>query len=412
MLDLKFIEDNISLVKQGMTAKNKDPNLVDELLMEVKKRKEVSVKVESLRARRNLLNKDSIQEGKEIKEELKVLEPKLKELEQKIYSILYKIPNLPADDVKKGKNESENEIVKKWGEPTKFDFTPKDHLELGEKNNLIDINRAAKISGSRFGYLENDAVLLEFALVKFAMDFLIEKNFTPIIPPVLINKKMMSGMGYLENGGEEDMFYLPDDDLFLVGTSEQSIVPMFADEILEKSNLPKRFIGFSSCFRREAGTYGKDTRGILRVHQFDKLEMVSFTKKEEGKKEHELFLSIEEEFIQKLNIPYQVVKMCTGDLGHPVVKKYDLEAWMPGQNKYREITSTSNTTDYQARRLNIKYVTDDKNKEFVHIINGTAFAIGRIIIAILENFQQKDGSIKIPEVLQQYMGKKYIKSST
>lgn len=408
MLDIKFIRENIEAVKKGTENKNRDPKLVDEALSFDVKRRDLLSKIEELRAKRNTLGKDDIQEGKRIKDELKDFEPKLKSVEEKLNTFLYLIPNLPASDVKVGKEESENEVVKKWGEPTKFDFIPKDHLELAENLELIDVNRAGKVSGTRFAYLKNEAVLLEFALVELAMKTLIEKGFTPVIPPVLISRKAMSGMGYLEHGGEEDMFLLPKDELFLVGTAEQSIGPMHMDETLDGNKLPLRYSGFSTCFRREAGSYGKDTRGILRVHQFDKVEMFTITSPEEGDKEHEFLLSIEEELVQKLKIPYQVIKMCTGDLGHPAARKYDLEAWMPGQNKYREITSTSTTTDYQSRRLNIRYKKEGK-VDFVHILNGTAFAIGRMIIAIIENYQQKDGSVQIPEVLQNYVGKKEIK---
>ncbi|MEX2007163.1 MAG: serine--tRNA ligase, partial [Candidatus Levyibacteriota bacterium] len=226
--------------------------------------------------------------------------------------------------------------------------------------------------------------------------------------PVLIKKETMQGLGYMENGGEEDMFRLAEDGMILVGTAEQSIVPMHKDEVFQKKDLPKRYVGFSSSFRREAGSYGKDTRGILRVHQFDKVEMVSFVPAEEGDREHEYLLSLEEKLWKALRIPYQVVKMVTGDLGFPVARKYDLEAWIPSQSKYREVTSTSTTTDFQARRLNIKY-QDGEDKKFVHILNGTAFAIGRTIVAILENYQQEDGSVLVPEVLQKYLGKSVIK---
>lgn len=408
MLDLKFIRDNPDLVKKGTASKKRDSKLVDEVLTLDEKRREILMKIESLRAKRNTLSKDNVQEGKKLKEELNGLEPKLKEIEGKLYAIQTEIPNLPAKDVKEGKNDSENEVVKKWGEPPKFNFPAKDHLDLGIALELIDVEKGGKVSGTRFAYLKNEAVLLEFALVQFALKNLIAKGFSPIIPPVLIKRKSMWGMGYLENGGEEDMFNLPKDNLFLVGTSEQAIGPMHSDEIIDSKKLPLRYVGFSSCFRREAGSYGKDTRGILRVHQFDKVEMFSFVKKEDDDKEHDFLLSLEEEMVQKLKIPYQVVKMCTGDLGHPAARKYDLEAWMPGQNKYREITSTSTVTDYQARRLNIRYKKSDGKVEFVHMLNGTAFAIGRMIIAILENYQQKDGSIKIPDVLQEYVGKKEI----
>ncbi|MBI4153466.1 serine--tRNA ligase, partial [Candidatus Woesebacteria bacterium] len=341
-------------------------------------------------------------EGKKIKEELKGKEPELAKVENQYKEFLLQIPNLPADDVKEGKDENENEVVRSWGEPKKFDFEAKDHIALGESLNIIDIERAAKVSGPRFAYLKGDAMLLEFALVQLALETLMKEGFVPVIPPVLIKKEMMEGMGYLEHGGEEDMYVFDKDGLVLVGTSEQTIGPMHANEVLR--DLPLRYVGFSSCFRRESGSYGKDTRGILRVHQFDKVEMFSFTKPEDSDKEHEYLLSLEEKLFQALEIPYQVVKMCTGDLGAPAARKYDLEAWMPGQGTYREVTSTSTTTDFQARRLNIKY-QDGGKTELVHILNGTAFAIGRTIIAILENYQQKDGSVIIPEALRKWVGK-------
>jgi seryl-tRNA synthetase len=333
-----------------------------------------------------------------------------KEVDSEFQGLMSLIPNPPAPDVKEGKDESENEIIRKWGEPLKFSFEPKDHLALGQTLDIVDVERGAKVSGARFGYLKGQAALLEFALARFALDELVRHGFVPVVPPVLIKQEAMAGMGYLEHGGEENMYLLKEDGLVLVGTSEQSIGPMHQDEIIEKQSLPLRYAGFSSCFRREAGSYGKDTRGILRVHQFDKVEMFSFCSPEESDKEHEFLLKIEEGFFQALKIPYQVVKMCSGDLGAPAARKYDLEAWLPGQQKYREVTSTSTCTDFQARRLNIKYRDPQTGKnEFVHMLNGTAFAIGRTLIAILENFQQKDGSIKIPEVLQKYTGFKEIK---
>jgi seryl-tRNA synthetase len=285
---------------------------------------------------------------------------------------------------------------------------------------MIDAT-GTKVSGSRFAYLKGDLVLLEFALVQFAMETLVKEGFTPIIPPVLIKKEITEGLGYWHAGGNEDYYLVSDfnvdegkdekeNPLYLVGTAEHAIVPMHKDEVFQKKDLPKRYVGFSSAFRREAGTYGKDTKGILRVHQFDKVEMVSFVPEEDDEAEHEYLLSLEEKLFQALEIPYQVIKMCTGDLGFPVARKYDLEAWMPGQNKYREVTSVSTVTDFQSRRLNIKYL-DGSDKKYVHILNGTAFAIGRTIIAIMENQQQIDGSILVPKVLQKYIGKEKISAA-
>ena len=403
MLDIQFIRDNTDKVKKSTAAKQLDPSLVDKLLELDEKRRKLLGEIEVVRAKKNkFASEKNIEEGKKIKEELKVLEPELQKLEDEYRQASLLIPNPAADDVKEGKDESENEVIRKWGEPKKFDFEPKDHLALGEALGIIDVERAAKVSGARFGYLKADAALLEFSLVNFAMETLVKEGFVPVVPPVLIKKESMQGMGYLEHGGEENMYVLDKDGLILVGTSEQSLGPMHQGEILE--GLPKRYAGFSPCFRRESGSYGKDTRGILRVHQFGKVEMFSFTKPEESDKEHEYLLSLEEKLFQALNIPYQVIKMCSGDLGAPAARKYDLEAWMPGQGKYREVTSTSTCTDFQARRLNIKYKDGDKTG-YVHMLNGTAFAIGRTIIAIMENNQQKDGSIVVPEVLRRWVGK-------
>jgi len=406
MLDIQFIRENTDKVKKATVAKQLEPSLVDRLLELDEKRRKLLGEIEAIRAKRNkFASQKNIEEGKKIKEELKTLEPELQKVEDEYRQALLLIPNPPADDVKEGKDESENEVIRKWGEPKKFDFEAKDHLALGEALGIIDVERAAKVSGARFGYLKGDAVVLELALINFAMETLIKEGFIPVVPPVLIKKESMQGMGYLEHGGEENMYVLEKDGLILVGTSEQSLGPIHQGETLDK--LPIRYVGFSPCFRRESGSYGKDTRGILRVHQFDKVEMFSFTKPEDGNKEHEYLLSLEEKLLQALNIPYQVVKMCSGDLGAPAARKYDLEAWMPGQGKYREVTSTSTCTDFQARRLNIKYKDGDKTG-YVHMLNGTAIAIGRTIIAIMENYQEKDGSIVVPEILRKWLGKEKI----
>jgi len=405
MLNIQLIRDDPEKVKKGVAAKQLDPKLVDKVRNLDEERRELLGEVENLRAERNIAAKGkNVEEGKKIKKELQKKEPQLKKVEKQYKEALYKVPNLAADDVPVGKDESDNKVLKKVGEPKKFDFKARDHLELGEALDIIDVKRAAKVSGTRFGYLKGDAALLEFALVQFALETLTKEGFRPVIPPVLIKKEAMRGMGYLEHGGEEDMYVLDKDDLVLVGTSEQSIGPMHMNEVLSTKDLPMRYVAFSPCFRREAGSYGKDTRGILRVHQFDKVEMFSFTQPQDSDKEHKYLLGLEEKLFKALEIPYQVVEMCTGDLGAPAARKYDLEAWMPGQGKYREVTSTSNTTDFQARRLNIKY-NEKGETRYVHTLNGTAFAIGRTIIAILENYQQKDGSVVIPEVLQKYVGK-------
>ena len=402
MIDIKFIRENSEKVQKGAESKNVSIDMHGLLAIDTKLR-ELNQQIQELYAQRNTAAKErDIEKGKEIKLQLEGLETNQKELDEKLKVFLASIPNLPNDDVKIGKNDTENDVIKTVGGKPSFNFKPLDHVALGEKLDIIDIERAAKVSGARFAYLKNEGVLLEFALVQFAMDTLINKGFSPIIPPTIISKETMRGLGYMENGGEEDMFHLQDEDKVLVGTAEQSIVPMHKDEILDIKKLPIRYVGYSSSFRREAGSYGKDTKGILRVHQFDKIEMVSFVQSGKDDEEHEVLLSIEEELFQSLGIPYQVIKMCTGDLGFPAARKYDIEAWIPTQEKYREVTSTSTTTDFQARRLNIKY-REGEEKNYVNILNGTAFAIGRTLIAILENYQQEDGSVVIPEVLRKYM---------
>jgi len=415
MLDIKFIRDNPKLVKEGAKNKNIDID-IDKILQVDGEFKKLDLEAQKLREEKNNLSQglkgkpspEQLLKAKEIKEKLEKAEAELLEKQPELKKLLLQIPNPPKPDVKLGKNDTENEVSRKVGEPTKFTFKPKDHLELGENLDVIDVTRASKISGTRFYFLKNEGALLEFALRELAFEILLKEGFIPIIPPVMIKTEIMKGLGYMENGGDEDMYIFAKDDLVLVGTSEQSIVSMHKDEILDENQLPKRYVGFSTCFRREAGSYGKDTRGILRAHQFDKIEMVSFVKQGQDDKEHEYLLSLEEKLLQSLKIPYQVVKMCSGDLGFPTARKYDLEAWIPSENKYREVTSTSTTTDFQARRLNIKYKTNGKT-EYANILNGTAFST-RPIIAILENYQQEDGSVLIPQVLQKILGKSVIKS--
>lgn len=422
MLDIKFIREHPDKVKEGV--KNKGVEIdIDRLLELDRERRALLQEVEGLRAEQNKATEEiaktkegkekKLEEMKELKEGLKDKEKKLGELSEELEKLLLTVPNLPFDDVPVGKDESENKVIREEGERAKFDFTPKNYLEIAEKLDLIDIERAAKVSGSRFGYIKKELVLLELALVKLVMDETAKEGFIPVVPPALISEDSMRGMGYMERGGEE-IYHLEKDNLYLVGTAEQSIGPMHQNEVFSENELPKRYVAFSSCFRREAGSYGKDTKGILRVHQFDKVEMFSFCKPDESRKEHELFLKLEERLMKLLKIPYRIVNICTGDLGDPAASKFDVEAWMPGESQYRETHSTSNTTDYQARRLNIRYrsLTDNYSLlKFVHTINGTAFAIGRTLIAIIENYQSRDGSIKVPEALQKYVGFSQISNS-
>jgi seryl-tRNA synthetase len=414
MLDIKLIRENPEKIQKAAKDKNVDID-VSHILEIDKKYKELLILVQKLREERNLLTKDlkgkptpeQISKGKVLKEKLEKEDNNLTAVGEELKSYLMKIPNPAKPDVKIGKNDTENKVLRKVGAPTKFNFQPKDHLEIGEALDIIDVKTASKISGARFDYLINEGALLEFALKELAFEILIKEKFIPVIPPVLIKKEIMDGLGYTQMGEEENIFSLDKDNLYLVGTSEQSIVPMFKDEVLKKEELPKRFAGFSTCFRREAGSYGKDMKGIFRVHQFNKVEMVSFVEEGQDDKEQEYFLSIEEKLFKLLEIPYQVVAICTGDLGFPAARKYDIEAWTPSQNKYREVTSTSTTTDFQARRLNIKY-QDGPEKKYVNILNGTAFSMNRPLIAILENYQQEDGSVLIPKILQKYLNKEKI----
>jgi len=403
MLDIKFIRENSKLVKEKSKQKGFTID-IDKLLKVDQERRQIIEEVDHLRSeRKKVADARDEKKGQQLKKELREKEDKLEKLTDQFYELVRLVPNIPKDDVPVGRDESGNKVIREVGKKPTFSFKPKDHLELGLALDLIDVERAAKISGSRFAFLKNELATLEFALIKLAFETLTTKGgFIPIIPPVLVNPQFIEGLGYPEYLAGEGY---KAGDQYLVGTAEHSIVAMHADEIFNSSSgdLPKRYVGFSAAFRKEAGSYGKDTKGIFRVHQFDKVEMVSFTKPQDDDVEHEFLLSMEEKLFGMLEIPYQVVKMCTGDLGFPVARKYDLEAWIPSENRYREVTSTSTTTDFQARRLNIKF-KDGSVQGFVHILNGTAFAIGRTLIAIMENYQQKDGSILIPKVLQKYTG--------
>jgi seryl-tRNA synthetase len=310
------------------------------------------------------------------------------------------LPNLTDPTAAEGMTDEDNEELRKWGELPTLE-NPRDHLDLGELHGTIDVERGAKVSGSRFGYLLGSLVKLELAMITWAMGVLEGHGFVPVIPPVLVKEHALFGTGFFP-GDREQVYSLPDDDLFLVGTSEVALAAFHGDEIFEADSLPTRYVGFSPCFRREAGTYGKDTRGLFRVHQFDKLEMFSFVKPEDSPAEHDFLLAREEELVQALGIPYRVVNVAAGDLGSSAAKKYDIEAWFAGQGRYREITSTSNTTDFQSRRLKIRYRGESGN-ELVHTLNGTAVA-GRLLIALVEHYQQEDGSIVIPAVLRPFTG--------
>jgi len=407
MLDIKFIRENKKKVEQAIKHRHLDLDLEKVLKLD-DKRKSLLQKDEELRAERNKIakiGKKGVEKGKEIKDELQKLEPNLKKVNDEFMDLMYLLPNPAAKDVPVGENEEDNIVIKKVS-GIKCQVSGKnikDHLQLGENLDIIDMNQASKVSGARFYYYKNEAVQLQFAIINWLMEMFIKEKFVPMIPPVLEKFETARGTGHFE-ALYDDAYHTTEDDLVLVGTSEQSVVPYHMDQILEEKDLPKRYLAYSTCFRREAGSYGKDSKGLIRLHQFDKLEIVSFTRPEDSDKEHEFILALEEKIMKELKIPYQVVKMCTGDLGLPAARKYDLEVWFPSQNKYREVTSCSTCTDFQARRLNIKYRKKDGTLAYVHTLNGTAFPFSRGLISIMENYQQKDGSIEIPKVLHKYTG--------
>lgn len=415
MLDLKFIIENPGLVKRGLARKHAHAE-IDRIIKLYEKKKEQQQQIDEMRHHQNEVSKEIphaeakkktalLKEMTTLKEKIKSLEPKITEIEEELAKLIPLIPNLPLDSVPNGKEETDSQTIRTHGKKPKFAFPPKDHITLGKNLDLIDIERGTRSSGTRFYYLKNDAVLLEFALIQHILHKLAAKGFKPIIPPVLVKEEAMYATGFFPADRNEIYSVNPgEDNLFLVGTSEVPLNMLHYTEILEEEELPLRYCGFSTCFRREAGSYGKDITGIIRVHQFDKIEMFSFCHPDKSEKEHEFILSIEEEIMQDLKLPYQVVNICAGDLGAPAAKKYDIEVWIPTQERYRELTSCSNCTDFQARRSQIRFKDKKGGKQHVHTLNGTAIAIARTLVAILENYQQKDGSIKIPEILQPYMG--------
>jgi len=409
MIDIKDLLKNPQKYRQALVDRGyQDTSLIDEVL-ELKNKINYLIKQrDEINALINKFSKakpaeDTIKLLREKKEELKKIKEEINKLEKVLEEKIDLIPNVPAPEVPRGKDENDNVVLKTWGEIPQFDFEIKDHVDLGKEFDLIDIDKAGEIAGSRFYYLKNETVLLEIALIKFVYDTLLPYGFIPIIPPYFIKEKYYRGMGRITGADREERYYLEKDDLFLIGSAEHTIGPYHADEILSEDELPKRYLGFSPCFRREAGSYGKDVRGILRTHQFEKIEMFSFTLPEKSEEEHQFLLSLEEKIMQLLKIPYRVIFVCTGDMGRTDYKQYDIEAWLPSQQKYRETHSCSNTTDYQARGINARFRRKNGKVSYLHMLNATALAIGRAIIAILENYQRKD-YIEIPEVLVPYLG--------
>ncbi len=344
----------------------------------------------------------AIAEAARLAETYRELSDKVEALEEEFRRIWVTLPNLVDPTAADGLTDEDNVEIKRVGEIPVFEFDFSDHATLGERLDIIDTARAAKVSGSRFGYLKGQGAMLEFGLVRWAMERLVAEGFTPMVPPVLVREVALFGTGFFP-GDRDQVYAVPEDDLYLVGTSEVPLAAYHADEILDPETLPVRYAGFSTCFRREAGTYGKDTSGIFRVHQFDKVEMFAFVEPGASQDEHERLLAIEESLVQALEIPYRVVNVAAGDLGASAAKKYDIEAWFPSQGRFREITSCSNTTDFQARRLKIR-TRGDKGTHLVHTLNGTAVAVGRVLLAILENHQRADGTVAVPETLRPYVG--------
>jgi len=420
MLDIKLIRENPEMVKQNLIKRGdmEKLELLEKLLQYDKEWREKTTRLNELRRRRNELTahianirkegKDAsteIAEAKKIDNEITALEKDVDALRTQIRDILMVLPNLLHESVPVGKDENDNVPIRTWGEPPKFDFPVKDHIDLGLGLDIMDVERAGKIAGARFFYLKREGVLLDLALINFALNEMVKKGYVPIEPPFLMRRRPYEGVIALTDF-EDTLYKIEGEDLYLIATSEHPMAAMYMNEVLNAEQLPIKFVGISTNFRKEAGAHGRDTRGIFRTHQFNKVEQFIFCKPEDSWKMHEELIRNAEELIQKLGLPYRVVNVCTGDIGTVAAKKYDLEVWMPAQNAYREAISCSNCTDYQARRLNIRYREKEgaPPKGFVHTLNSTAIATGRTMVAILENYQQKDGSVIIPEALRPYMG--------
>ena len=411
MIDPQLLKTNIEAIEENLRKRDLDIDL-DKLKLLDESRRALKFESEKLRAEQKKLGKEIasasekekvilLEKAEKISDKVKSLSEETQQKDEEFFDAWIKIPNIVNSSSPVGKTDEDNKEIKKVGEPKNIK-NPMTHLEIGENLGLIDVERASKISGSRFSYLFGDLVKIQFNLVSYTLNKLSEKGFNPTIPPVLVRENALFGTGFFPDDSDQ-VYEVQNDDLFLVGTSEVSLAALHTDEIIDMKNLPLRYAGYSTCFRREAGTYGKDTSGIFRVHQFDKVEMFSFCDPEKSNEEHEQILAIEEEILKDLEIPYRVVDVCTGDLGASAAKKYDIEAWIPSQQKYREVTSCSNTTDFQARRLNMRTKIEDVNT-ILHTLNGTALAVGRILIALLENNQQPDGSVIFSDDLGQILG--------
>ncbi len=414
MLDIKFIRENIELVKSN--CKNRLSNVdIDNFIELDKKIRKIETEINELRTKRNATSKtkpsaEQIEEMKVVGSKIKIMEEELALSSQKIREIWLAIPNMTHPDVIVSMDENDNPVTETFLEPTNFSFDSRDHIQLAEINDLIDFDRATKVSGAKFYYLKNELALMEFALIQYALETVIRHNFIPFSTPDLARREVLEGLGFNPRGESTQIYNVEGTDLSLVGTAEITMGGYHMDEVLNESELPKKYVAVSHCFRTEAGSYSKFSKGIFRVHQFTKIEMFQYVMPDKSEEAHKELLAIEKEIFEGLKIPFRVVDHCTADLGAPSIRTYDLEAWMPGKpNKeggmgdWAEITSTSNCTDYQARGLNIKYKALDGKKDYLHMLNGTAIAVSRAIIAIVENYQQEDGSILIPDALKKFM---------
>ena len=421
MLDARFIKENIDTVKKALKKRGYDFPLPEFLEID-EKRISLLKEVEELRNRRNVVTQEigrlkkqkadasaQLEDMRGVSDKIKALDEKLKDLEEETKAFLLTIPNIPEESVPLGKDETENVEIRKWSVPAVFDFEPFNHWDIAETLDIIDFDRASKIAGARFSLMKGAGARLERSLMNFMLDTNTAKGYKEVFPPILVNRESMTGTGQLPKF-EADLFRIADPELYLVPTAEVPVTNIHRDEILKEENLPLYYTAYTPCFRREAGSYGKDTRGLIRQHQFNKVELVKFVRPENSYNELEKLTADAEDILQRLGLPYRGMSLCTGDIGFSSAKTYDLEVWLPGQNKYREISSCSNFGDFQARRANIRFKREGKKgTEFVHTLNGSSLAIGRTLVAILENYQQKDGTVIIPEVLRTYMGTDRIK---
>ncbi|MCX7880956.1 MAG: serine--tRNA ligase [Patescibacteria group bacterium] len=413
MLSIDFIKNNKQKVLEAAKNKNRQVEIEKIIKLDEEKRK-LNLQIQKLREKRNLLAKNKptsqiIAEGKKIKKEIKELEKKLKEIEDNLNNLLSFVPNVPLPEVPVGKDASFNKVVKTWGKIPQFDFPVKSHIDLGKSLDIIDFERGSKVSGFRGYFLKNELAILHFALLFYVFQKLVKKGYTPIIAPAIVKKMALFGCGQFP-WGKQDTYILNDEDAYLAGTAEQPVTSYFTGKVLKEEELPKKFVAFSACFRKEAGSYGKDTKGLYRLHEFFKVEQVIIAKNDlkEARKLHEELQRNSEEILEELELPYRRVILSTGEMGEPQIFKYDTEVWMPYRNDYGEAMSNSIMGDFQARRLNIKYQKKDRVKEYCYTLNNTAIASPRILIAILENYQQKDGTVIIPKILQPILGFKKI----